>query len=64
MVGFCVGIDLFRCSFQCFKMRLWIAITEGMVRDDGEAGFKESLEFGVHEVEISNFKSQISMRIK
>jgi hypothetical protein len=45
-------------------MRLWIAITEGMVRDDGEAGFKESLEFGVHEVEISNFKSQISMRIK
>lgn len=39
MMGFCVGIDLLGCGFQSFEVRLRIAIAEGVIRDDGEAGF-------------------------
>ncbi len=47
-MGFRIGIDLLGCGFQRFEVRRWVAITEGVVRDDGEAGFQKGLEFGVH----------------
>ncbi len=54
MVGFCVGIDLHGNFFEGFELGGRISITEGVIGDDGESFFQESLEFGVHEGE--NFK--------
>jgi hypothetical protein len=54
MVSFCVGIDLIGCGFQCFKMCRRVAITEGVIRDDGEAFFQEVFEIEIHEG--GNFK--------
>ena len=63
-MAFHIGIDFFGCGFQGFEVSYGIPIAKSVIRDDGKALLEKGLKLGMHVAEISNFKSQISMRIK